>query len=463
MQRRIVCFTLLSLFLPPLGADTLWDIYQLARKNDPEYLSVVAANQASKEDIDIANAEFWPRIDLSASNNRSETGALTTTSNSYSARISMPLYDYSKYVASDRAETVSLQSGTDLKNAEVSLMIKVANRYFDVLSARDNVDFSQAEQQAIARQLDQTKQRFDVGLVAITDVHEAQARYDLALAQGIKAENELGNALEALREITSGIHSADYILGDDAPMLRPNPSDIEEWTQLALKNNAELHSKEQAVALAQLDLKATRASYYPNIYASISHSKNDSESDTTAVVPAITGTAAEASTDSTSGSVSLNYNFYDGGSSRAKKRRAEAFLIQTQENLEQTRRAIQRQARNAYLNVTAGISRINALKQAVVSRQSAQKAAEAGFEVGTKTTVDVLDSRRELFSALNEYSQSRYDFLLNSLRLKQAAGTLVEADINQISQWLVAADAGNPAANSAAPAPKAAPAGQGKK
>ena len=460
-MHRILCFALLAFFLPPLSAadETLWDIYQLAKKNDPDYLRATAGKEANKEEIEIASAAFWPSLNLNASHNRTETGSVTNHQNNYGASLDMAVFDYSMYVASDRADTLYSQSDVDLKNAELTLMVKVASRYFDVLSARDNVEFSKAEQQAIARQLDQTKQRFDVGLVAITDVHEAQARHDLAFAQGIKAENELGNALEALREVTGQVHHALYKISEDAPMVRPKPDDIEEWTKMALKNNPDLHSKEQAVELAQYDLKASGASNYPSVYANITYSDNDAElhGDTgfsdggaypvtdlndppnqigNVILPA-TG-SSDTSTASTSGSITLSYNFYDGGTTRAKKRRAQAYLTQAKENLEKTRRAIQRQSRNAYLNVVTGASRIKALKQAVISRESAQKAAEAGFEVGTKTTVDVLDSRRELFSAQNEYAKSRYDFVLDSLRLRQAAGTLNESHLQKINQYLVA-------------------------
>jgi len=350
----------------------------------------------------------------------------------------MPLYNKGNNVTSSRAKTVFLKAEFDFKSSQQDLIYRVVAAYFAVLAARDNVLFSKAEQRAISRQLDQTKQRFDVGLVAITDVHEAQARFDLSLAQGIKFENDLGVALEALREITGSTEQDLFGLSAEAPMLRPSPEDIDQWVQIALKENPRLNASQLAVDLATHDKDSIRAANYPSLDLSIAYTGYDLIGDASAST-GITGTGtATTNTDSTTGSVVLSYNLWDAGRTREKVKKSVSTIEITKQDNEKTRRDIQRQTRSAYLDVIAGVSRISALKQAVVSRESAQKAAEAGFEVGTKTTVDVLNSRRELFSAQNEYAKARYDFILNSLNLKIAAGTLTEKDIKQVDDWLVA-------------------------
>jgi len=438
--RGSIALLLGALAAMPAHATSLWEVYQNALSNDPTFLGAVAVKQQQQLDVDIAAANFWPRLDLKGGYSRSETDDATTKTNSYGATLSMPLYSHGNNVYSSRAKTVFLKAEFDFKAAQQNLIYRVAQAYFGVLTARDNVQFSKAEQRAISRQLDQTKQRFDVGLVAITDVHEAQARYDLSVAQGIKYENDYGVALEALHEITGGSESGLLGLGAEAPMLRPNPEDINEWVKLAQKENPRLNSSQLSVDLAMHDRDSIRSANFPSLDVSVTynHSGTNSEGlvfDTT-TNSYINGTTSSTG-NTTSGAVTLNYNFWDAGRTREKVKQSQSTIESSKQNNEKTRRDIERQTRSAYLDSIAGVSRISALKQAVVSRESAQKAAEAGFEVGTKTTVDVLDSRRELFSAQNEYVKARYDFILNSLNLKVAAGTLNEKDLKQVDEWLV--------------------------
>ena len=427
-------------FSSPLHATTLWEVYQKALSNDPTYLGAIASKQQQQQDVDIADTNFWPGLNLHGGYTRSESSSTDVTSKSYNygADLGMYLYNKANNVASSRAKTVFLKAEFDFKTAQQDLIYRVAANYFAVLAARDNVEFSKAEQRAISRQLDQTKQRFDVGLVAITDVHEAQARYDLSVAQGIKYENDLGVALEALQEITGTNEKGLFGLSPEAPMLRPSPEDINQWVQIALKENPRLNSSQLTVDLAMHDKDAIRAANYPTLNLNLGYSATQYVGDSTGYVTSSSGFTATDKTSSTTGSVTLRYNFWDAGATREKVKKSMSTIELNKQNNEKTRRDIQRKTRSAYLDVIAGVSRIAALKQAVVSRESAQKAAEAGFEVGTKTTVDVLDSRRELFSAQNEYAKARYDFILNSLNLKISAGTLTEKDIKQVDDWLMA-------------------------
>ena len=299
-------------------------------------------------------------------------------------------------------------------------MVRVADRYFNVLAAFDNLEFSQAEKEAIGRQLEQTKQRFDVGLVAITDVHEAQARFDSALAESIASESGLDSALESLREITGAYPAELNGVRDNAPLITPEPNDIDEWTQMALKQNLDIIAIEHAVQQARENIKAQRAGYYPTVNA------NASFADST----------ADGTSSTTTAGISVNWNLWAGGRTSSQVRQANHDLTTSMENLEQTRRAVQRNTRDAFLDVISGISRVRALKQAVISSESALSASEAGFEVGTRTTVDVLLARQNLFNARRNLSQAKYEYITDSLRLKRSAGILAPDDIEKINQWL---------------------------
>lgn len=431
-MRLIALVSIMLSYAPLCSADNLLDIYELALTNDPEYLSAVANKKALFEDENIASAEYWPTLGLVSSHGRTEYADTTSHTTSNSARLSLPLYQRSRSIGSDQADITVAQAKIDIEAAKQNLMFKVAKRYFDVLSAAENVVFSRAEKQAISRQLDQTKQRFDVGLVAITDVHEAQARYDLSVAQGIAIENALDNAREILREVTGQYHEELSPLNSETPLLRPQPENIEAWTKMSLEQNLALLSAKFNVDYSRDNVRLSGASNYLNVEFSVNY--NDYESDNHAAPGATVDLTSEGST--TSANLDISYLFYDGGRTRAKVRKANYQLEKAQQDYEKVRRATQRNARGAYLDVLTGISRVKALNQAVISRQSAQRASEAGFEVGTKTTVDVLDSRRELFSAQNEYAQSRYNYILDNLKLKQAAGSLSVEDIKTINGWL---------------------------
>jgi outer membrane protein len=309
--------------------------------------------------------------------------------------------------------------------SEQALILAVADAYFNVLSARDNLEFAEAEKQSNARQLDQTKQRFDVGLVAITDVHESQAAYDISVAQAIESANLLDSAKENLREITGRYHEELAILKDNVPLVPPNPNDLQDWTEMALEENPSLKAAEAATEQAKEAVNAQKSGHYPRLNLFVDHSQSHTDNP-----------AFASSTDSTSATVQLYVPIYEGGSTSSRVTQFRELLRQSRQFLEQTRRTTQRNVRNAYRGVLSGISRVKALKQALVSSQSALRAAEAGYEVGTRTTVDVLVARRNLFSAQRDYSQARYNYLLDTLRLQQAAGALTAQNLKTINDWL---------------------------
>ncbi|MFZ5593194.1 MAG: TolC family outer membrane protein [Pseudomonadota bacterium] len=283
-----------------------------------------------------------------------------------------------------------------------------------------------AEKEAIGRQLEQTGQRFDVGMVAMTDVNEAQARYDLATSQEVDAQNSLSGNREALREVTGTLPELLRSLSEEIPLVSPYPQDIEKWVDTALKQNFQLISAQAATEVASQTIDLQRSGHYPVVDAVASHGYTK-----------FSGGAfgARETLDSAIG-LQLSVPLYQGGAVNSRIREAQYRLNQAKETQEQQTRATSRQVRDSYLNVAASISRIGALKQAVVSSQSALRTTDAGMEAGTRTTIDVLNAQRDLYRAKRDLSRARYDYLVNTLRLKQAAGMISLADLEQVHGWL---------------------------
>ena len=292
----------------------------------------------------------------------------------------------------------------------------------------DDLSFALAELEAIEKQLEQADQRFEVGLATIIDVTEARAAYDLATAAIIEAENLLANAREALRETAGQYPSELAELKEETPLVKPEPENIEEWSEQAIVMNPVLQSANSNVGLAKENIEFERSGHYPTLDL-VAQKGYTSQSDS--------NLSGSNKTHQKILGLQVNIPIYAGGVVNSRTREASFRLDEAMQNEEEQRRAIIRQTRAAYNSVMSGVSRVNALQQAVYSNQKALESTEAGFDVGTRTTVDVLNARRELFSALRDYSRSRYEYVVNTLRLKQAAGIVSVNDIEQINQWLV--------------------------
>lgn len=416
-------------------ADDLLQIYQLAQQSDPQLKAAQSERLAVLESKPQSQALLYPTISASANTtgNRlnitqptSVAGETYFNSNGYTLSLTQPVYHRDTYVQLRQADARVAQADSQLAGAEQDLILRVSGRYFDALAAQDNLEFARAEKKAIARELEQSQQRFDVGLVAITDVQEAQARYDQAIAQEIAAERTLSTSRELLREITGQDHDALAMLGEQIPFLTPEPADIEQWTQTALKQNQQLTAALYAAEIAREEIERQRSGHYPSVDVVGTHAYSKSSG----------GRFGASETDGDAVGLQLNIPIYQGGLITSRTREAEYRHSQARENLEQQQRAAVRQTRDSYTGVVANISRVNALKQAVTSSKTALEATEAGLEVGTRTQVDVLDAQRELFRAERDHARARYDYIIESLRLKQAAGTLAPTDVEQINGWL---------------------------
>jgi len=429
-------------------ADDLTQVYQQALANDPLVNQAKAQRDAAFEGISISRANLLPQISgsMSYTTSTSEsaqtlgsdaddlqvvTFETDTDSIDYGISLSMSLYDHANWIGLDRAEKVAEQSDAQLAASMQDLIVRTVTAYFDVLRARDSVEFVNAEKRAIERQLEQTRQRFEVGLTAITDVHEAQANYDSTVAQEIQAENQLEFALEALRVITGKYHDRLYGLDKETfSATMPVPAKVDNWLETAQDKNLALLVDRLAMDIAKEDIAVARSGHLPtlDLSASLGRSKNDVDSQFIQYeTPYL---------DSESIGLSVSIPIYSGHRVSSQTDQAKYLYVSASQAAEQTYRETVQSIRSSFNNVKASISTIRALEQSVVSANSALKATEAGFDVGTRTIVDVLDSTRNLFDARNNLSGARYDFIQSVVTLKQAAGTLTGEDVAIINRGL---------------------------
>jgi len=421
-----------------VNAEDLLSVYKQAQKNDPSVLKSHALFNASKEGIVQARATLMPSVSATADYEQSSgysennVGKRIKVSDgkgtSYRINFGMEIYKHSSWLNLDNAKKSAHRSDVNYQSAKQDLIVRVTKAYFDVLSAKDDLDFAKAEKAAIERQLEQTKQRYSVGLTAVTDVHEAQAQYDNAVTSEIRAENSVFTAEEALRVITNVYPRNLNVLNTERfSTSRPVPDSANEWQQTAEAKNLDLIVQKISVDIAKENINIKTAGHYPSL--KLSGSYGGSNSDDLLENSSSTG-------DSHSIGITLSVPIYSGGSTSSEVRQAQSDYVAASQDLEQTHRDVVRKTRNAYNTVIAAVSAIKALGQSVGSAESALKATEAGFEVGTRTIVDVLDSTRNLYNAKRNLSSTRYDYVQNILTLKRAAGTISEQDLININQGL---------------------------
>jgi outer membrane protein len=447
---------LLTCLAGTAAATDLLQAYELARLSDPQLGAAEANRLVVREGIAQSRAALLPRItgdaSLSERDGRSESisarpnpdgtvsfgpsiGESDTRSRGYNLNLNQSIYDRGNYTRLRANRSRAERAEAELELAMDVLKLRVSEAYFRVLTAIDTLAFARAERRAVQRQLDQAEQRFEVGLTAITDVHEARARHDGARANAIAAANALDDAREALTEIT-GQYLANFRgLGDEFMPQLPVPAKADEWVRLAVENNPSLRARELSLIAAGHDIATARTAHLPSLggFVSWGDSATWGESRSNDVIfPANSGSRG------TTVGLQLSVPIFTGGLVQSQVRQAVYTRDAVTEQLEQERRAVVRQARNNYRAVETGIAEIGAREQALVSARSALEATEAGFEVGTRTIVDVLLSQQQLFQAQRNYSESRHNFLLNGLRLRQAAGTIEVKDLQDVNRYLVA-------------------------
>ena len=435
-----------------LNATSLLEVYQQALQSDPLIHEAEARRLAALEALPQARSALFPQINAAGSwEQRNSTGTsigedqqgnpdtftseTTAETTGWNVGLRQTLFRWDQIVGLKQAGKIVAKAEADREAAQQDLIIRVAARYFEVLGAEDRLTSIHADRLAIARQLEQAKQRFEVGLIAITDVQESQAAYDSSVASEIQAKRELATARNFLREITGEYVSTLSAPGEKFPLPNPNPADQQSWIDLAMGQNLVLVSSRLDEQIARDEIAFRRTGHYPTIDFVAGYG----DSETTRSDQIINGfPVPDLKSDGKGDSIAIEVTFpiFAGGRTSSRVREAVYLHRASREQLQRVTRETERATRDAYLGVLSEISRVKALEQAVASSRTALEATQAGFDVGTRTIVDVLNSQRALFVAITNYFQSRYVYIGNVLLLKQAAGSLQIQDLEQIDRWL---------------------------
>ncbi|MGR5132812.1 outer membrane channel protein TolC [Vibrio alfacsensis] len=415
-------------------ADSLTEIYDLAKQNDPQLLSVAAQRDAAFEAITSSRSALLPQINLTAGYNLTRGDrdldkgpSVSTDQNVLSAGVgfSQELFNRASWITLDTAEKTARQADASYAATQQGLILRVSQAYFEVLRAKDNLVFVRAEKAAVGRQLEQTKQRFEVGLSAITDVHDAQAQYDGVLADEVLAENSLMNSYESLREITGEEHKNLNVLDTARFSASRTATPAEQLITEAQEKNLSLLSARIAQDIAKDNISLASSGHLPTLSLDGGYNYSDTAQST-----------SDNTTDGFNIGVNLAVPLYTGGNITSQTKQAEFAYVAASEDLEKEYRSVVKDVRAQNNNINASIGALKAYEQSVVSARSALEATEAGFDVGTRTIVDVLDSTRRLYDANKNLSNARYDYILSVLQLRQAVGTLNEQDILDVDAGL---------------------------
>jgi outer membrane protein len=418
-------------------AADLVGVYRDALSSDPVYQAARAQYQASIERLPQARAGYLPSVSGSASayrnyNEREGTEDLDYSTRGFSVSLSQPIFRLGNWIAISQAEKVTVQAEATLASAGQDLILRVAQAYFDVLLAQDNVALSDAQKRAISEQLAQAKRNFEVGTATIVDTLEAQARYDQAVAKEVLDANDLEVKKRALQQLIGKIPEGLKPLGEKLDLQRPRPDSIEEWVRAASDTSLAVLVAKAGYEIAAQEVDRARSGHYPTLDLSAVYNYNRTPASSLGEL--FTG-AAITSKNAQVGVV-LSVPIFAGGGTESRVREAVALRERTQQDLENTQRTVAQAVRQNFLAVTNGIALVRALEQALASTQSQLESSILGRDVGVRTSVDVLNAQQQVFQGRRDLQQARYAYLLNTLRLKAAAGTLTEADLEQVNRAL---------------------------
>ncbi len=428
-----------ALAAAPACAADLIDVFRQAQGSDAVYASARSAWAAAQEKLPQGRAGLLPSATVSASTQHNDRdlrfrdpsviGSRSQfNSNAVTLSLTQPIYRRQNLVALDQSRTQVAQADFTLASAAQDLILRVAQAYFDVLLAQDNVAFARAQKTAIGQQLEQARRNFEVGTATITDTHEAQARFDLTTAQEIAALNDLEIKNRTLDQIIGRSAPALSSLGRRFALVDPVPARMDDWVREARETNLQVQVARSGLTFANQEVSRNRGAHFPTLDAFATLSESGSGA----------GTQGGVGSDTTSRVVGLQLSFplYQGGIASSRVREALANEEKARQDLESARRSAELSARQNYLGVTNGIAQVKALEAALVSSQSSLDSTRLGQEVGVRTQVDVLNAQQQLFSARRDLSQSRYNYILSLLRLKAAVGRLAEDDLAQVNTWL---------------------------
>lgn len=464
----------------PARANSLLDIYELALENDAQLKTEEAQYLANREAENAGLSALLPQIGAQYARSGSDTdtasenlqfgedGVASVESNTntdtitegWQVSLSQPIFDLPAWFGFQQGEELSKQAEATFAGNQQNLIVRVVEAYLAVLRARDNLSASKAQERAFERQLEQTQQRFDVGLIAITDVYEAQAAYDLSQVNRIVDENNVAVALEQLSVLTGQKHSNLNVLGEDFRITPPEPADRSAWVDFALQNNYSLEAARYAEEAAHQASRASTSEHAPTVTGTYAYSDNETDG-SRSINPATDFlTSPYNATEGDVWELRVEMPLFAGGGISSERRRAAQEYIAAQENRINLMRNTVTSTRSLHMTVMSDVTRVAARKQSIVSSRSALDATQAGYEVGTRNVVDVLNAQQTLYAAERDYSNSRYDYIINLLLLKEQAGLLSPEDVIKLNSFLE--EPPPPSASSASASTAAGPASGSK-
>lgn len=422
----------------------LLDLYRQALTHDSSWASARGAHAAAQEKLVQGKALTLPTVTFNANANHSNTdleyrsggtngfarqggGNEAFETYSYSVNVSHPLYRKQNQIQFEESKTQVAQAEEQLSSANLDLMTRTSQAYFDVLLAQDKIDLIEAQKNAITKQLEQAKANFEVGTSTITDVHEAQARYDLLVAQDIAARNELEVRKRAIQSIIGQMPAQLASAKETLVVAIPAPQDMEKWVEISEQKNPQLNFQQKALTLATQEVDRAHAGHLPTVDAVGSFNDNRANG-------SMNGVGSD--TQNFTIGLQLQVPIYQGGAISSREREAVINQQRARDEVEQARRQVGLQTRQAYLNVASTVAQVKAYEQALASSQSSLDSTSLGYEVGVRTSVDVLNAQQQLFSAKRDLLQARYTWLLSVIKLKAAAGLLTEQDLAETSTML---------------------------
>lgn len=412
----------------------LISLYERAVDYDADIAAAQAGYRAEQTNEDLALSTLLPQLNASANvghtNGNSELNdddSYNTTR--YEVSLTQPLFNLPNWYDLNASELNSSRAQAVYLAAQQELMLDVATAYFGVLRAEENLIAAKALETAVKRQYEQAKEQFDVGLIAITDVHEARASFDDAMTSRIRGEGELTIAIEALTRLTGQYAPKLHTLKADFPIAIDETQSVEDWVNAAFQNNLNIKAAEFGLKSLEASLKADKSGHYPTLNLSANYENTDFDN----------FSPRDNVREETSLFLNLNLPLYSGGSTQATARQSRHLVEQARHLLASAKRAAQIQTRTEYINLRTNIQTVEALKQNIVSRESALEATREGYKVGTRNIVEVLDAERNYFTALRDYANARFDFVESSLRIRASAGTLSAQDLDALNKWLAPA------------------------
>lgn len=452
---------------------SLRDIYELALENDATLKAQQARYLASLEDEKAARSQLLPQVLATYSMQNSDTDTSApgiigfspqrapiigntfdnTDSNTRAFRVSLQqaIFNLPAWFSFQRGRELSRQAEASFAANQQNLIVRVVEAYLAVLRAEDRLRAAVAREEAFGRQLEQNRQRFEVGLIAITDVYESQAAYDIAQVDRIAGDNQVAVALETLTVLTGQRHDRLDRLAEDFAAIPPEPADRGAWVEFALANNFTLKAARYAEEAARQNARARRLAHAPTLSGTARYTETEIDGTRFQDPAGIFNFPPDRDIDDTVLGLELSVPLFSGGALSAERRRAaQQFNVAREERINLTRRTVT-EARSLHMTVVNDVARVKARRQAIVSSQSALDATQAGYEVGTRNIVDVLNAQNTLFAAVRDYANSRYDYVVNTLRLKEQAGLLSPDDVIDLDRALDAPPAASGAAGAARP------------